>query len=357
MSTRKRLLTKARRRLDHYQHRMNMATRWLSYELGQTRPRIYPHRMYIESTNVCNLRCIMCPTGRHEIERRKGYMDFGLFTRIVDEMAPHVEATTLHIWGEPLLHPRLTDMIAYCREHHLRCEISSNATLLSEDKALGILDAGLDVIYLCLDGVTKETYEAVRRRANFDETQANVRRFLELRNRNGLTRPQVNLQIIQMGKTIPEVTDFVDTWTVDGVDRINVKPFDSWAGQVEEINTLQPAGTNGLPPRYACPNLWYHVHIYWDGSLAMCDRDFNLAYPLGNVNDGVMKAWRGALLAELRRRHVRNDLDGVSPCDSCTEWAWWKPAPFHAQGNRPDDTTALELSAAREKERDPGSVP
>jgi len=338
------ILAKVQRRTNRYQKRASMAARWLSYEMGQTRPWVYPQRMYIESTNVCNLRCVMCPTGRQEIERRKGFMDFDLFTRIVDEMAAHVETTTLHIWGEPLLHPRLLDMIAYCRDHNLRCEISTNATLLDEEKALGIINAGLDKIYLCLDGVTKETYEAVRRRASFETTHRNIRRFLELRKEHGRTRPQVNLQIIQMSKTQAEVDDFVRNWTIEGVDRINVKPFDSWAGQVDEINSLQTENHDGLLPRYACPNLWYHVHIYWDGSLAMCDRDFNVAHPLGNVKEGVMKAWRGALMADLRRRHVQDNLADVSPCNTCKEWAWWKPAPFHAQGNRPDNTSAIEIA-------------
>ena len=80
-------------------------------------------------------RCIMCPTGRKEQVRKKGYMDFELFKSIVDEMAPWVQATTLHIWGEPLMHPKMFDMIEYCRDKGLRSEISTNATLLNEERA------------------------------------------------------------------------------------------------------------------------------------------------------------------------------------------------------------------------------
>ena len=48
------------------------------------------------------------------------------------------------------MHKRIFDMIAYCRQKGLRSEISTNATLLDERKAKGLLDAGLNVIYLCL---------------------------------------------------------------------------------------------------------------------------------------------------------------------------------------------------------------
>ncbi len=319
-------------------NRMMSPLKWLAYETGQTRSVPAPDRLYIESTNICNLSCIMCPTGRKEQVRKKGFMDFELFKSIVDQMAPWVQATTLHIWGEPLMHPHIFDMIAYCHRKGLRSEISTNATLLNEERAKRILDAGLGAIYLCLDGMRPETYELIRVNADYEKTNANIRRFIELKQQGGYRRPFVNLQIIEMEKTMGEVDEFVAVWKIPGVDRINVKPFDSWAGQITDINSLE-AGEDPVPvKRYACPNLWYHTHIYWDGRLAMCDRDFNLAYDLGNVrsSDGVVRVldnWNGPKMQALRRRHVRGEYEGVSPCDTCTEWAWWKPSLVKSQGN------------------------
>jgi len=37
--------------------------------------------------------------------------------------------------------------------------------------------------------------------------------------------------------------------------------------------------------------------------------------------------------SRMRRLHLRNDLTHVSPCNTCTEWAWWKPSPFRSHGN------------------------
>lgn len=332
-------------RVRRWGRQMTQAYKWLNYETGQTHVRSFPDRMYLESTNFCNLGCIMCPTGLKTTKRAKGNMDYGLFTRIVDEMAGKVKSTTLHIWGESLMHPRIFDMIAYCRSKGLRSEISTNATLLDEDRAGQMLDAGLDVLYLCLDGVNKETYEAIRRNASFEKTQANIERFVAMKSERRLSAPQVNVQIIKMKPTAPEVEEFVRRWRqVRGIDRINVKPFDSWAEQIDQVSDLRQEAVS-LPRRYACPNLWYHAHIYWDGSLVMCDRDFDGLYDLGNVKDGVMKAWNGALMRELRRRHVKSDYSGVSPCDSCSEWAWWKPTPSSSQGNRPLEAGApLEVA-------------
>lgn len=322
-------------RLGRYRRRAGLAARYITYGLKQTIPWTYPNRLYIESTNVCNLRCVMCPTGRGEMTRPKGYMDWNLFTRIVDEMAPHVSATTLHIWGEPLLHPRLPEMIAYCRQRGLPAEISTNGVLLDEAMSKKLLDAGSSALYIGMDGFTRETYEKVRRQADFDVTVANIRRFLELKVAGKYANPFVNLQIIEMGPTQQEIEGFRRAWQVPGVDRVHIKAFDSWGNQIDGISEMR-ADQPAIPARrFHCPNLWYHAHIYWDGSLVSCDRDFDAVNDLGNVQDGVMMAWNGPRMRELRRKHILGQLDDVPACRNCVEWAWWKPTWFSSQGNVP----------------------
>ncbi len=329
------LVSKVERRLNRYRRKAGMVWRYVNYALQNPRPWSYPDRMYLESTNACNLRCIMCPTGRGLAKRKKGFLDWDLFRQIVDEMAPHVSMTTLHIWGEPLLHPRIVEMIAYCRQHGLHAEISTNAVLLTPEKSRAILEAGLGAIYLCLDGTTPETYEHVRQEASFEQTRENILKFLELRVQGEYEWPRTKLQIIELAPTREQVAEFKRVWNVPGVDQINVKAFDSWGDQISEISSLRGENKPTLPPRYHCPNLWYHVHIYWDGTLVCCDRDYDALYPLGNVHDGVMKAWRGPAMTRLRLKHINHDLDDVPSCGRCVEWAWWRPTWTTAQGNLP----------------------
>jgi hypothetical protein len=138
-----------------------------------------------------------------------------------------------------------------------------------------------------------------------------------------------------LAPTVDQIATFKRTWSVPGVDQINVKAFDSWGDQVSDISSLRPGEGPALPPRYPCPNLWYHAHIYWDGTLVCCDRDFDARYPLGNVGEGVMKAWRGSAMTRLRLKHINHDLDDVPSCGHCKEWAWWHPTWTTAQGNAP----------------------
>ena len=210
------LIGKVQRRLARYERNAGMAWRYTNYALHAVRPWSYPHRMYLESTNACNLRCIMCPTGCGLAQRPKGYLDWDLFRQVVDEMAPHVTATTLHIWGEPLLHPRIVDMIAYCRQRGLHAEISTNAVLLTPEKSKAILEAGLGAIYLCMDGVKPETYEMVRREASYEQTHANITKFIELRHAGNYRLPTTKVQIIEIAPTADQIVEFRRLWTHSG---------------------------------------------------------------------------------------------------------------------------------------------
>jgi radical SAM protein with 4Fe4S-binding SPASM domain len=241
----------------------------------------------------------------------------------------------LHIWGESLLDERIFDKIRYAKRHGVKTELSTNVTLLNEEKTNRIFDSGLDVIYLCMDGVTKETYESVRRGAKFEEVVKNIEHFLSEKKRRRLGKPYTNLQIVDMNATHREIGEFKKKWDKTGVDHINIKTLDTWGGQLEDVNVLKPADSNVPEERFHCPNLWYHAHIYWDGTLVCCDRDYNAAYPLGNVKDGVMKAWNGEKMRRLREKHVKRDLDDVPSCSNCTEWCWWKPTLFTSWGNIP----------------------
>src|SRR4029077_5031308 len=99
----------------------------------------------------------MCPTGIGALRRPKGYMPMDLYRRVVDELGPLVGSAVLHSWGEPLMHPGLFKHIRDAKHAGISMETSTNITLLNEERGRQVLDSGLDVLYLAMDGATKET--------------------------------------------------------------------------------------------------------------------------------------------------------------------------------------------------------
>ncbi len=329
---RKETLTDPRRFRRRLRQKANMPVKYVSYELGLERAPTFPDRVYVESTNVCNLDCIMCPTGLHIDTRPKGFMEWELYTAIIDEIAPFAEAVVLHSWGEPLLHKRIFEMIEYAKERELWVETSTNATRLTEEASQRLLRAGLDRIYLSMDGLTKETYERVRVKGRFEEVLGNIERFLELKRKLG-SPIEADIQIVRLSETDAEVDEFVRRWQRSHADLINIKELDTWGGQIEDVSAL---AVEEEPPvnrqRRPCPNLWYHCHIHWDGTLVSCSRDYDAVTPLGNVRDGgVLATWHGARMRAMRRWHATGDFC-AKQCVSCTEWSWWTPQPFLGGG-------------------------
>ncbi len=330
---RRETVTSPRRLARRIRQKANMPVKYASYELKLERAPTFPDRVYVESTNVCNLDCIMCPTGLHIDTRPKGYMDWELYTAIIDEIAPFAEAVVLHSWGEPLLHPRIIDMIEYATERGLWTELSTNATRLDEEMARRVLESGLGRIYLSMDGLTKETYERVRVRGNFETVLGNIERFLDLKHELG-SEIEADIQIVRLSETDAEVAEFVERWRRSRADVVNIKELDTWGGQIEEVSALAVDGGEGgtQEERLPCPNLWYHCHIHWDGVLVSCSRDYDAVTPLGNVrNGGVLATWHGARMRQMRQWHATGSFC-AKQCVDCVEWAWWRPTPLAGGG-------------------------
>jgi MoaA/NifB/PqqE/SkfB family radical SAM enzyme len=271
----------------------------------------------------------------HIDTRPKGYIDWDLYTSVIDEIAPWVEAVVLRSWGEPLLHKRILDMIRYAKERDVWVETSTNAMLLSEDVARQVLDSGLDRIYLSMDGLTKETYEKVRVKGKFERVRDNIERFLDLKHQLG-SPIEADIQIVRLSETDAEVEEFVARWKQSHADLINIKELDTWGGQIDQVMGLaadeEQVDVSVNAARKPCPNLWYHCHIHWDGVLVSCSRDYDSVTPLGNVrNGGVLKTWHGARMQMMRRWHATGNFC-AQQCVNCTEWAWWTPTPFGGGG-------------------------
>ena len=92
----------------------------------------------------------MCPREVLDIELE--HMDWDKFIIVVDKLRER-ENITLTGWGEPFLHPRIFDMITFCKERGHRVMITSNGLFSKEGILEKILGAGIDELTFSIDGV------------------------------------------------------------------------------------------------------------------------------------------------------------------------------------------------------------
>ena len=77
-------------------------------------------------------------------------------------------------FGEPLSHPDIVDMVARVKALGAPVELITNGTLLTQEMSGRLIEAGLDVLWVSLDGATPESYADVRLGAALPEVLANL---------------------------------------------------------------------------------------------------------------------------------------------------------------------------------------
>lgn len=87
-------------------------------------------KIYLEISNICNLKCSFCPgTGRE-----KKIMGEGEFTSLLPKLRPYSEYLYFHLMGEPLCHPNLERFLTLAGEHGFKVILTTNGTLLKKQK-------------------------------------------------------------------------------------------------------------------------------------------------------------------------------------------------------------------------------
>ena len=123
-------------------------------------------------------------------------MPWPLFCKLMDEVAPHIEELYFYNYGEPFLHPKALDMLAYAKKLNPRITVttSTNGILLSRaGKAERIVAEGLvDWICFTIAGVNQSTYIRYHKSGSFEKAFEAMRLVLEAKRRYGKTKPFVH---------------------------------------------------------------------------------------------------------------------------------------------------------------------
>jgi radical SAM protein with 4Fe4S-binding SPASM domain len=289
-----------------------------------------PSIFWIDTTSICNLKCPFCPTTYRGHEGR-GHMDLALFKKIVDEISSYALECYLMQTGEPLLNKNIYAMVAYMTEKGIYSIMHTNATILTEDRARALLDAGLGYISFSFDGYDKETYERSRVNGKFEQTLANITGFLRVKQRLGKDKTYVRIQTL--------VNNFEDDRFsaekrqafmkhFDGlpVDEFDTEVISNLAREFPSNGVYEPGKPmtsdehQRLGYRFKpCTRLWSSMTIQWDGKVVPCCVDFNGEMSVGDATaTSLLEIWNGEPLRALRERHVRRDLEGLPLCSTCS---------------------------------------
>jgi len=283
---------------------------------------------------ICNSGCVSCPVGRLNRNdpqadaqwRADGgerlFMAWEVFEKAARETGEHPRSfLRFHARGEPTLHPRFVEMIAFAKAVGVTTvQVFTNGISMDEGLARQSLAAGLDVIEFSVHGHT-QTYEQLMRNQRFEQVVENIQRFVRLRDELAKVTRVVVSAVDQPGFQIDKQAHR-QYWT-GRVDEVILRPYHSWGNRIP----CEPAGE--APRRHPCPQLWTRLTVGPTGQILFCFNSWNEAEPdvVANLMANevtISSVWQSTQYAQVRAAHLagRYTLDC---CARCTDWvgsAW-----------------------------------
>ncbi len=274
----------------------------------------FPIHLDVEITNFCNLGCPMCPRTvqiKEGIFGKVEHIDFNLFKKLIDEGAENgLCSVKFNYLGEPLMHPRVAEMVKYCKDRGiLDVMFNTNGVLLKEKMSYDLLEAGIDGIFISFDSVKKEEYESIRVGAKFEDVVNNVKQFTRIRNSNEkFFGTQIRIsKILLPTESEQDLLDYIKFWE----DHVDVIGFGS---------LLDLEGSHEMPynPKYRCDQPWQRLFVRQDGIIFPCCIDSKKNYVLGNAfQESIREVWNGEKLNSLRKAHKCGRYNEIGMCKNC----------------------------------------
>ena len=286
-----------------------------------------PLRLWVELTNICNLKCKMCPNSSPGKSPR-GYMSLKTFQKLIDQAQHHVYDINLSHRGESLLNPDIAQMVGYAAEMKVATRLNTNATVLDQKMARELIEAGLDFISFSFDGLDPELYEKIRIGANYDQVLQNIITFLKLKKELHSHTPYTMIEILALPGTDqrPEkLEQFRRHFASLPVDKITVKPVHNWGGNIEIGDRNSASGETPKMNYCPCTNIWYAMVVLWDGSVPLCVQDWYDDNKLGNINDcSIVAMWNSETIVNVRELLANEQYHQCEICSHCD--LLWRPA-------------------------------
>ena len=300
-------------------------------ELKDVIPLRTPYVIYIDPCDKCNFQCKFCPTGDHELMkatagRGHGMMDFARYKELIDgicDFEDKVKVIRLYKDGEPLLHPQFADMVRYAKQSGCceRVDTTTNASLLTPELSLDLIDAGLDRINISVEGINSEQYaDFSRYKMDYEKFVENIAFFYEHRK-----QCEMNIKINGDILTEEQTQQFFDLFG-DITDGINVEhAIDYWPTFIQDkVEINEEVGILGNEAREVkvCPYIFYEMVINSDGTYSMCRFDWKRCLILGRelgLYKSPKKVWDSIQLWTMQQKFLRGERTWRPFCAQCGE--------------------------------------
>lgn len=281
----------------------------------------FPKYLQIEPTEKCNACCTMC-TKSISKNTHLNTMSEKLFDKIASELKLYsdwIEMVTIQWMGEPLLDKHLENKIRILKKIGIKkVSLSTNVSLLTEERCKSLFEAGLDDLRMSIDSVKKSTYEKIRKGLDYATVMRNAINAIYIRNQiriEGEGIKTIRMRMVDLEETHNETEEWTNFWNgfLEKEDKVQVMPeLSKW----KRINTEDPEVLN-VP----CISLFSTMIINSEGRCALCCIDSEFEEELGNIRHSTIKEiWNSEKLRQYRKLHLSGNRNSIDLCIGCNCW-------------------------------------
>jgi len=251
----------------------------------------YPIRLTIEPTDICNLKCIHCLTGKGDFGRDNGFMRFDSFQKIIDEIGEYAYIADIYMWGEPFLNKEIYRMIKYAEDNNICATIHSNFNIqFNETIADKLIKSGLSYLTLSLDGADQEVYEKYRHKGNFQKAVENAKILIKRKRELKSKKPFLTWQFLVFEHNSHQIRKARKIAIEMGFDRFKFhKGFTA-----TEIFNYSKDKNKKIPKRkdikiQKCDWLWTNATFHWDEMVGSCCLQYKQKDDFGSLKNSSFK--------------------------------------------------------------------
>jgi MoaA/NifB/PqqE/SkfB family radical SAM enzyme len=177
--------------------------------LSLRRPVSHLAKVYVEPTNACNLNCRTCI--RNSWQEPLGQMSQATFQRVLQGLPAFSPVPTVFFggFGEPLAHPDIIEMVTQAKALGASVELVTNGTMLTRCLSRQLIEAGLDLLWVSLDGATPQSYADVRLGAEFANVLGNLREFRNAQQAAYRITPHLGIVFVAMKRNVGDLPALV----------------------------------------------------------------------------------------------------------------------------------------------------
>lgn len=232
-------------------------------------------KIYLEISNVCNLRCAFCPG----TERKPGVMTEAEFKTLLPKLRPWSDYLYFHLMGEPLGHPQLERFLQLAGETGFKVILTTNGTLLKKQQEKLLAAPALHKVNISL-----HAFEANDLAVSFEEYLLNCFSF----GREAQGQKLVVFRLWNQGGAEALNGKILDTlerffpkpWQEERRGfRLGDKVYLEYGDKFEWPDLKAEDGGEAV----FCYGLRDQIGVLCDGTVVPCCLDHNGDIPLGNL--------------------------------------------------------------------------